>query len=95
MTRVLKGPPHCPPCNRGQHNVYEYLGDAKVKLLRQRCRGKNCECRCRTHYMHNGRPVRIGKTPDHLTNALDRTHVDKTELEALRKRVFGDEDGDD
>ena len=67
----------CTNCKKRLHNVYEYKGNRRVELVNRRCKGKfleqtadkrqgkvvDCECRCQTHYLYRGFPVRIGEDP--------------------------------
>ena len=55
----------CPPCKRNVHCIagYENKGDT-VEMLKDRC-GKDCECKCRTHYLaKNGKLKKYGTVDD-------------------------------
>ena len=77
MSKVPQGSIYCTNCRKGLHNEYAYKGEREVELIKQRCKGESkCECKCLTHFLHNGRLTAIGTIPSKFTNQSKMTMED-------------------
>ena len=90
---------YCSNCSKKLHNVYEYMGNKIVKLVKRRCKGEifdqifknkdvhtviKCECKCQTHYIYRGYLVPIGQTPKAIDKMLEKRKPKPLDLKTIK-----------
>lgn len=89
--------PTCTNCKKSIHCLVEFYKDTNEAVLTDiRCKGRNCECKCRTYYqcpkcggLHPYGPMSCDNTkhaPQSKQVSLDGVAVDKTGRYSLNKK---------
>ena len=70
----------CPSCKKNVHCIAGYKNEGDpVELLKDRC-SKDCECKCRTHYLaKNGKLKKYGTVDDTKPETIPDRKRDETD----------------